>query len=252
MRSLDDEMLARLFSVQYASLHEDLPLWLALAAESGSPILEIGCGAGRVLRPLAEAGHSVTGLDRSPAMLRLAGTAVAGRLAERTSLVEADVRRFNLDRLFRLILSPCNTLSALDDAELAAALERIHAHLYPGGRLAFEVPGPGEELVGADWDEPLAAFIDTESGNPVQVFASQQAEPGAGRVKVNWRYDVLKPDGAVQSWELSVPFHLRPPEAYARMLEQAGLQAIALHGDYDRRPLRPGDTCLIVVAGKAD
>jgi len=248
VKPMDDETFARLYAAQYASYKEDLPLWRALAEDYGSPILEIGCGAGRVLLPLAEAGHAVTGLDINPAMLRRAQAAAAGPHAGRVHFVQGDLRALDLEQRFRLILSPCHTLAALDDAGLAAAFAGVRAHLHSDGAFAFEVPGPGEELVGYDSEEPLAAFIEDKSGNPVQLSATQHSDAPAGLVTVSWRYDELSPDGTVRSFALPVPFHLRPPEAYASLLEQAGMRPTALYGDYQRRTLASGDTRMIVVA----
>ena len=245
---MDDETFARLYTAQYTSYKEDLQLWRGLAKEYGSPVLEIGCGSGRVLLALASAGYTVTGIDTSPAMLRLAAAAASRPLAGRVRLVRSDARTFDLGRSFRLILSSCNTLAALEDADLAAVFARVRAHLHPAGAFAFEVPGPGEELVDHDPQAPLAAFLDGQSGHPVQVTAVQRSDPQAGRVTVTWRYDELLPDGSVKSWTLPVPFYLRPPQAYARLLEGAGLRPQALHGGDRRRPLAPGDSRMIVVA----
>jgi SAM-dependent methyltransferase len=243
---MDDETFARLFTAQYASFSEDLPLWRSLADEHGSPVLELGCGAGRVLLALAGAGHTATGLDSNPAMLRRAQAAAAP--AGGVRLVQGDLRALDLGKRFRLILSPCNTLATLQDADLPPLFARVREHLFAGGAFAFEAPGPGEALADHDPQEPLAAFVDGESGNPVQVSASQRADPPAGSVTVAWRYDELIADGSVRSWALPVTFHLRSPEVYARLLEQAGLRPVALLGDYRRRALAPGDTRLIVVA----
>jgi SAM-dependent methyltransferase len=247
---MDDETFARLFTAQYATFADDLPLWLGLAHESGGPILEIGCGAGRVLRVLADAGFEVTGIDTNPAMLRRARAAIAGGLGTRIRLIQQDVRSLDLDARYGLVLAPCNTLSGLDDAELGKALALVRAHLHPKGSLAFEVPGPGEPATDEDHDEPVAAFLDPETGMPVQVSAVQHADPAGERVVVTWRYDELHPDGRVQSWSLSVAYYLRRPEAYARLVAQAGFRgAPSFLGDYDRRTLAAGDTRMIVLAG---
>jgi len=250
MEPMDDETFARLFTGQYAAFADDLPLWVGLAHEFGGPILEIGCGAGRVVRALAGVGFEVTGIDTNPAMLLRAQAAIAGEEGKRIHLIEQDVRRLGLEARFGLILAPCNTLSALADTELAQALGRVRAHLRPNGLLAFEVPGPGEQAIDDDGDEPVAAFVDPETGRPVQVSATQQADPDGERVVVTWRYDELHPDGTVRSWRLPVTYYLRRPEAYARLLAQAGFGAPAFLGDYDRRLLAPGDTRMIVLAAR--
>ena len=68
---LDDPYaeLPELYDLEHAEFTEDVDLYLRLAEVVGDPILELGCGTGRVLAPLAAAGHRVTGIDRSRAML---------------------------------------------------------------------------------------------------------------------------------------------------------------------------------------
>jgi SAM-dependent methyltransferase len=245
---MDAETFARLFSAQYADFKQDVPLWRRLAREAGSPILEIGCGAGRVLRVLASDGFEVTGIDTNPAMLRRAAEGLSEGLRRHVCLVEQDVRSLNLPSRFRLILAPCNTLAGLADSDLAQALSRVRAHLQPKGSLAFEAPCPGQADNEVDTAEPLAAFLEPESGNPVQVYATQRAEADGGRVEVTWRYDELQPDGTVRSWPLPTTFHLRHPEGYASLLANAGFADVSFFGGYNLESLDLDSLQLIVVA----
>ncbi len=245
---MDGGTFARLFSAQYADFDDDQPLWLSLARQAGGPILEIGCGAGRVLRALAHQGFDVTGIDTNPAMLRRAGAGLPEEIRRRMRLVEQDVLALDLPERFRLILAPCNTLSGLADAELERALPRLHTHLHPGGKLAFEVPAPDQASGEVDSGEPLAAFIEPESGNPVQVYATQGAGDASGRVNVTWRYDELLPDGEVRSWSLPTAFYLRQPRDFASLLEKAGFVGTAFYGGYGLEPLGAGHPLLIVIA----
>src|SRR5690606_41981516 len=66
------EHIAPYYDQIHASFTEDVALVLALAGRVGRPVLELGCGSGRLLLPRARAGYQVTGLDNSPAMLALA------------------------------------------------------------------------------------------------------------------------------------------------------------------------------------
>ena len=85
---------ARFFDADYAGYLDDLPLLEAYAQRAGSPLLELGCGTGRLLIPLAEAGYRVTGVDLSPEMLRIAQMkAEAAGVADRVTLIEGDYRR---------------------------------------------------------------------------------------------------------------------------------------------------------------
>jgi SAM-dependent methyltransferase len=248
MSSMDAETFARLFSGQYADFKQDVPLWQRLAREAGSPILEIGCGAGRVLRVLARDGFEITGIDTNPAMLRRAGEGLSEGLRRRVRLIEQDVRSLDLRDRYRLILAPCNALAGLADGDLAQALSRLQAHLRPQGILAFEAPCPGQAEEEVDPAEPLAAFLEPESGNPVQVYATQRTEPDSGSVEVTWRYDELQPDGTVRSCSLPTTFRVRHPEGYAPLLTNAGFAGVSFHGGYNLEPLGPDSLQLIVVA----
>ena len=246
MPLMDAETFARLFSAQYAEFAEDLPLWQRLAREAGGPILEIGCGAGRVLRVLAGGGFEVTGIDTNPGMLRRAQGALPAEVQPLVRLVDQDVRSLDLPDRYRLILAPCNTLAGLPEVDLVRALSRVRAHLQPGGSLAFEAPCPSAEPA-PDPSEPVAAFLDPESGNPVQVYAEQQVSPEGMRVDVAWRYDELRPDGTVQSWTLPTTLHLWRPEDYARLLAEAGFASLCFYGSYSFEPLAPDSPQVIAV-----
>jgi SAM-dependent methyltransferase len=248
MPPMNSETFARMFSAQYADFDEDLPLWRRLAREVGGPILEVGCGAGRVLCALARHGYEVTGIDSNPAMLRRAIRRLSSEPRTRAHVVEQDITTLDLQSRFRLILAPCNILAGMTDEDLALAFSRLHAHLLPGGRFAFEVPFPGEAEASGDPDEPLAAFLEPESGNPVQVFAEQQVDPDGRHAVVTWRYDELRPDGTAQSWTLPTLFHVRPANEYIHLLEDAGFRHAAAFGGYDLGPPRGDDALLIVLA----
>jgi SAM-dependent methyltransferase len=248
MASMDAETFARLFSAQYAEFAQDLPLWQRLAREVGGPILEIGCGAGRVLRVLAGDGFDVTGIDSNPAMLRRAREGLSAGQLPRVRLCEQDVRLLDLTDHYRLILAPCNTFAGLTDPDLEQVLSRLRAHMQPGGYLAFEVPYPWRAQHTTDPDEPLAAFLEPEGGNPVQVYAELSADPRGRCVEVTWRYDELWPDGTVQSRSLQTTFHLRRPGDYAEMLANAGFPSAAFYGGYGLEPLGPDSSQFVVVA----
>ena len=56
---------------------QDVAFFVEAAQESGGPVLEIGCGTGRILIPTARAGVEVVGLDLSPHMLQVCRTRAA-------------------------------------------------------------------------------------------------------------------------------------------------------------------------------
>jgi SAM-dependent methyltransferase len=116
----------------------DLPLWRELAARHPGPILDIGAGTGRVALELARAGHSVTALEREPALLQ-ALRARPGAHAVQT--VCADARSFQLpEHHFALCVVPMQTIQLLGGApDRARFLARARATLRKGGLLACAV-----------------------------------------------------------------------------------------------------------------
>ena len=112
----------------------DLPLWRALAAEEGGPVLDVGAGTGRVSLDLAGGGVAVVALDADAALLEALERRAAGLPVE---TVVADARDFMLRRRFALVLVPMQTLQLLGGpAGRAAFLHRALDHLEPGGLLA--------------------------------------------------------------------------------------------------------------------
>jgi SAM-dependent methyltransferase len=71
--------------------------WLSRAQAAGGPVLELGCGTGKLAVPLAEAGFSVVGLDNSPALLEFA----AGK-SDAVRWIDGDMRSFDLDESDRV------------------------------------------------------------------------------------------------------------------------------------------------------
>ena len=99
--------LAEIYDAVYAD-RDDHAFWTALAPDDGA-ILELACGTGRVLLPLARAGHEIVGLDLSAQMLDRCRAALSGQPDEvrrRVALVQADMTSFALDRRFALVTSP--------------------------------------------------------------------------------------------------------------------------------------------------
>ena len=81
------DRIARYYDLTHDRLTADVPFLLAQAAEAGGPVLEIGCGSGRLLVPLARAGQTITGVDRSAEMLARAEPRLAALPAQALSLI---------------------------------------------------------------------------------------------------------------------------------------------------------------------
>ena len=254
------ELLANLarfssfYDWDYRNFRADLPLLQQLARDTGGPVLEAGCGTGRVLTALAE-DACCTGIDICPEMLELARHNLAALPpAQRPLLVRADMADFHLDRRnFGLAVCASTSLMHLDDAEQQlSALSCLHRHLRAGGLLVLDLFNPPVEQIIAD------------DGALIQVDA-WQAPGGIETTKwmcrtVDWVHQVqttdillsqTSPDG--QHLETTVTFRLRFlwPHELRMMLAAAGFEIVHLWGGYNREPLNDeADTILCLARAR--
>jgi SAM-dependent methyltransferase len=172
----------------------DLVAWRGLADDAAGPILELGCGAGRVCLDLARAGHEVTGVDRSPALVaELRRRATAAKL-ELVAEV-ADVRRLELGRDFSLVLAPMQLAHLFGAGGRASLLRGAAAHLRAGGRVAVALLAAGAVDGGTGGTPPLPDVRELDgwvySSQPIDVRATENA------IEVRRLRQTVSPEGAL-------------------------------------------------------
>lgn len=138
--------LARFYDWRMEGEEEDIPFYVQLAKESGGPVLELGCGTGRVTLPIAEAGIEAVGLDLSLEMLDIARQKLSGmseEVQERIQFVQGDMADFALERQFSLVILPANQFrELLTTEEQMFCLHCVSLHLEKGGALVIELTNP--------------------------------------------------------------------------------------------------------------
>ena len=110
------DLLARFYDLENADFIEDLDFWVDLAKESGGPVLELGCGSGRVTQQIARAGITVAGLDNSPAMLDLARSKLGRKpavAARATLLAKLTPQETSLEVALGRLTEAINKLTAI-------------------------------------------------------------------------------------------------------------------------------------------
>jgi SAM-dependent methyltransferase len=240
-------MLPILLHAHYSLYNDDLDFWCALAAQSGDPSLELGCGTGRVMLALSQAGRRVIGLDWDAAVLAFARQLSGGRL----SFLRSDMRRFRLDARFALIYSPCNTYSTFTPAERRTILECAAAHLQPGGTFAFSIPNPLslQQLPHHAPPEVEDTFRHPLDGEPVQVSAAWSRS--GNRFKLEWIYDHLLPDGRIERSIAATSHDLSGPAIYRQELQEAGLKITGMYGDYDRSAFDSQESPYLILVARS-
>jgi SAM-dependent methyltransferase len=251
--------LARLYDVDLFDDPGDIDLYVALAARTGGPILELAAGSGRIAVPLVQAGYEVTAVDIDPAMLarlrdRLAATAIGQPdLSGRLHPVQADLIGLKLagDPQFGLAILGLNSILLLDSREKQrAAIETMARHLGPGGVAVVDVWLPAADEL-ARYDGRLSleyVRLDPETHLVVTKTASAEHEPTRGRVDLTAIYDEGEQGGPIRRWVRHDRLRLLSPDELSDMAEDAGLIVEVLAGSYDLEPLVNHDERVILIA----
>jgi SAM-dependent methyltransferase len=243
-------MFPALYAAHHGLYKEDLPFWLDLAARQKGLVLELGCGTGRVLLPLAQAGYRVIGLDNDLDMLRYLRTHCPADLQPAPLCYMGDIAGFRLGIQCALILLPCNTWSTLSSDQRAQALNCIRQHLLPGGLFAVSIPAPDLLLSLPARSDPQIEehYPHPEDGSMVQVSSGWRR--GRRHFTVTWHYDRLMPNGEVRRLTARVRHDLASARQYQDELAAAGLAVQAVYGDFEHSPYSTASQELILVAGR--
>ena len=195
----------------------DLPLWRELAAEAAGEVLDIGCGSGRVALDLAARGHRVTGIDADPELVR----ALAARAREHVEAVTADVRSFVLGRSFALAIAPMQVVQLLGGAAgRARMLERVQAHLEPGGLFAAALADPFEGYDAGHSLPPLPDVREQDgwvlSSTPIAVRTAD------GAVEIDRHRQAVSPDGELTEEIATISLDVVEADTLAEEARAAG------------------------------
>ena len=238
----------------------DVGFFVQAARESGGPVLEVGCGTGRVLIPTARAGIEITGLDLSPHMLAVCRERLQAETKEvqtRVHLVEGDMRQFELAQTFQLVTLPFRPFQHLTTIEeQLACLGCIHRHLAKGGKLILDIFNPKlETLVEKDFGKEIAEEpeFSLPDGRRVIRRHSVVSRDVANQINyVELVHYVTYPDGRKERLVQAFPMRYLFKFEAEHLLARAGFKVERLYADYDKSPYGskyPGE--LIFVAGKS-
>lgn len=236
---------AERYEAEYAPFSIDRAWYVKRAVELGGPVLELGCGTGRILFALAAEGLQVVGVDNAPAMLARARTRtvlLGADLAQRVELLEADLTSFSLLRQFPTIVAPLNCLMhLLTDEDLLACLARVREHLEPDGRFLFDLSLPREELF-EDSGGPEGVPLRTLSFGGVQYLQRERHvyDPDTRISDTTYTFGptACASPGACtgQTFQTSLRLRLIPPAEIESLLERAGLALVERFGDFKQNP----------------
>jgi SAM-dependent methyltransferase len=255
-----DARLAELYDyvVPYRE-RDDIAFYIEAARSSGGPVLEAGCGTGRILIPIAQAGIEITGIDLSEPMLAACQRklqAEAEQVQAKARLELADMRDFDLGRKFTLVTTPFRSFQhLLTVSDQLACLDCFRQHLEPGGQLILDVFNPSiRALSREDYGEIVAEepeFSLPDGTRCVRRHRILHRDHFQQLTQVELLYDLTYTDGTEE--RLIHAFEMRHLFRYEaeHLLARAGFELEAVFADYHKNPFGthdPGELILMAVS----
>jgi ubiquinone/menaquinone biosynthesis C-methylase UbiE len=249
------DTIARYYDAENEDMTADLGLYSTLAAQTGDPILDIGCGTGRVTLHLAMEGHRVAGLDTSLAMLERGRRKLKNRidLHDLVTFHEGDALDYPLPDRYALILLAYNGLMHFrTPADQQAVLRHLSTFLKDEGQLVIDLPNAGEAFATLD-DSAVTlerSFVEPDSGHLVMQQSVSTLNRAEQLQYVTWIYDEIGANNVVQRTVAPLTLRYVFPTELDLLLQVCGLRRIERFGDYEQGPFEEGCPRLIVLAEK--
>jgi SAM-dependent methyltransferase len=179
--------------VECAAYGVDLPLWRELADATSGPILDVGCGTGRVALDLAGRGHEVVGVDADPELVQLLSNR-ARELALPVRAVTGDARTLDLGTTFALAILPMQVAQLLGgESGRGSMLTAMCRHLKPQGLLAIALADPSEDASADDLLPPLPDMREQDGWVLTSTPVAMREE--AGGVAIDRHRQAVSPEG---------------------------------------------------------
>ncbi|MEM4359631.1 MAG: methyltransferase domain-containing protein [Candidatus Bilamarchaeaceae archaeon] len=213
----------------------DIDFYEREAKEANGPVLEVGCGTGRVLLELLKKGIDIEGIDISKEMLRILKNKAKIRGLS-PHVYYADMRDFSLKRRYGMIIIPYRTFLHLStDVDRLATLKNIYKHLLPGGKVIIHVYNPSQpELETTNEFKPVDITKFRIGQDEITVLWYMRYSKPANEAK----YLIVLYKGKKKIREFSMTLHFINYKKARALLKKAGFKNIMAYVDFTKRPYR--------------
>lgn len=228
----------------------DVPFWQRIASAQAGPVLELGCGTGRVSIPVARSGVDLTGIDRSEPMLRRAWQRLRRLRGARARLVRGDIRALPFRRRpgFALVMAPYGIVQSLTrERDLRETLDSVHRVLRPKGLFVIDlVPDLPR------WSEYRGrTSLAGRHGRATHLTLIESVRQDRKRRLTVFDQEYIERRGrARRSHRFSLTFRTLTVRQMTRRLEQAGFRIQAVLGDYQGGPWDERADVWVIIASR--
>ncbi len=247
------DVIAPFYDIEHAHFTEDLDLYRDYAEVHGpyGPILELACGSGRLLLPLAREGYELTGVDSSARMLALARqqSEQAG-VNSHVTLVQQDIRTLHLEQRFRLAFVALGSFAHIATRkEQQQTLAALRAHLATGGLFILDISNAdarymeglsGQLLHQGTWHYPGDTLLTH--------FVSPASSTSGHLLELTHFYDQYRQGGPLTRTVIATHLYLFERSETELLLEQAGFAIKDVYGNYDLSPFENSSPRMIFIA----
>jgi len=245
------DQIAPFYDVEHARFDEDIDLYMNFAELRGGPLLELACGSGRLLLPLAHAGYEITGVDTSAAMLDLARHALETEgVATRCTLARQDMCALQLGKKFHMAFIALGSFGhVIRRKAQQEALAAIRAHLTSSGTFILDISNEDARYMESMGGQMLhQGTWQLDDSNMVTHFISPASSPTKHLLDLTHFYDIHKQGESVRRTITQTQLYLFERNEAELLLEQAGFAVKDVYGNYDLSQYEHGSPRMIFVA----
>lgn len=243
------------YTKTYKSRLEDVCYYVDLARAQTSPVLEYGCGNGRITIPMARTGTHVVGLDRSAEMLsdlRNRLRAEEDDVRKRVTLKRGDMRSAKISSRFSLVVCPFNAfLHLYTRQDVEQFLARVRAHLAPRGVFVFDVSMPEPAELARDparaYRTPRFLYPSEDGKTETLVHYSERFDYDKLRQLLFVAMEFSPVDGG-EPWMTPLAHRQFYPRELEALLHYNGFEIDTFSGDFNGSPVASDSTTLLIHA----